>query len=130
MQGQVDGVRAERAVQPAGNGFASAVRALVELLSEGRMRIGFGQDVSIAVLVEGVLQWVAMRGQLDVRSEIRIRSALLARGTRVTARELAFVLSSASFGRVLVGWLCGKVGLLEDTGGYRRELGTRSTYTY
>lgn len=126
MQGQVDCVRAERAVQPAGNGFASAVRALVELLSEGRMRIGFCQDVSIAVLVERMLQWVAMGGQLDVRSEIRIRSAFFARRSRVTARELAFVLSAACFSRVLVGWLCGKVGQLEDTGRHRSDL---CTYT-
>ena len=62
----------EHAAEEAGDGLARHVRALVELLSVGRVGVRLGQDVAVAVPVEGVLlgipiRWQGRRGQLSAR---------------------------------------------------------------
>lgn len=55
--------RVQLSVQPARNGFACPVTTLVEFLPARSVRIGFGQDVAVAVFVERMLQWVTVMWQ-------------------------------------------------------------------
>lgn len=62
MQGQQHPLIQTGSVQVTGDGFARPAVQL-QLLRVGSVRIGLGQDVAVAVLVEGVLERVAVGGQ-------------------------------------------------------------------
>lgn len=95
MQRQQNRIRRQRPVQPTGNRFARPIGTLVELLPERRMRIRFGQNVPIAVLVEWMLQRIAVRWQLDDCCDIVGGSTLFADRSDVTATgELSLVLAA------------------------------------
>lgn len=91
MQRQEHRMWHQDAVEPAGDRFASPIGALVELLTKWSMWIRFGEYITIAILVEGVFQWIAMRWQLYIGRNIGTGPTLLARGTRIRAGKFPFL---------------------------------------
>ena len=59
MQRQTDLLLKPHPIQIARNRLPSPFHALIELLPVGRVRVGFGQDVAVAIFVERVLGWEA-----------------------------------------------------------------------
>jgi len=76
VEGEQHVGRTERPVKPAWYGLPGPVTALVELLSERGVRVGFGENVAVAVLVPRMVQWVAVGGQFGRRT---LPTSLLAR---------------------------------------------------
>lgn len=101
-------VRRQHPVQPARNGLPRPVGTFVKLLPEGGVRIRFGQDVPVAVLVKRMLQRVAVGGQLHEGAHIRSDATFLAQyATLLAVRELALLLTATALGQVLVA--CGRI---------------------